>query len=201
MKKAVSFSALLVVALLCGLWASRASAQAVFGNIFGTVTDPQGAAVVGAKVTVTDQNKGTVQETTTNESGNYSVTHLIPDPYSVKIDAPGFKGVQQNDVAVAADTGAHVDLQVQVGSSSESIEVTSEVPQLKTDRADVSTEFDSKYIADLPVLNRNFTNFELLTPGTQKLGWSHAATENPHKSSYGRERRRRILEVLRLRSG
>jgi outer membrane receptor protein involved in Fe transport len=179
MKKAVSFSALFVLALLCGLWASRASAQAVFGSILGTITDPQGAAVVGAKVTVTDQNKGTTQQTTTNESGNYTVGHLIPDPYTIKVEASGFKGLQQKDIVVSADTGANVDLQVQVGASSESVEVTSEVPQLKTDRADVATEFDSKYIADLPVLNRNFTNFELLTPGTQKLGWSHAATENP----------------------
>jgi Carboxypeptidase regulatory-like domain/TonB dependent receptor len=179
MKKAVSFSALVVLALLCGLWASRATAQAVFGSILGTVTDPQGAAVVGAKVIVTDQNKGTTQQTTTNDSGNYSVGHLIPDPYTIKVEATGFKGLEQKDIVVSADTGANVDLQVQVGSSSESVEVTSEVPQLKTDRADVATEFDSKYIADLPVLNRNFTNFELLTPGTQKLGWSHAATENP----------------------
>ena len=78
MKKAVSFSALLVLALFCGLWASRASAQAVYGSILGTVTDPQGAAVVAAKVTVTDQNKGTIETTTTNDSGNYTVTHLIP---------------------------------------------------------------------------------------------------------------------------
>jgi len=179
MKKAVSFSALVVLALLCGLWASRASAQAVFGSILGTVTDPQGAAVVGAKITVTDQNKGTTQQTTTNESGNYTVSHLIPDPYTIKVEATGFKGIEQKDIVVSADTGANVDLQVQVGSSSESVEVTSEVPQLKTDRADVATEFNARAIQDLPVLNRNFTNFELLTPGTQKLGWSHAATENP----------------------
>src|SRR5438477_2458188 len=83
MKKAVSFSALLVVALLCSVSIPRASAQAVYGSILGTVTDPQGAAVVGAKVTVTDQNKGTSVETTTNESGNYSVTHLIADLYSI----------------------------------------------------------------------------------------------------------------------
>ena len=78
-----------------------------------------------------------------------------------------------------ADTGTDVNGQFQVGSASEQVEVTAEAPQLKTDRADVAVEFNSKYVEDLPVLNRNFTNFELLTPGTQKLGWSHAATENP----------------------
>src|ERR1700686_1454989 len=146
MKKAVSFSSLLVVALLCGLWASRASAQAVYGSIFGTVTDPQGAAVNGAKVTVTDKNKGTTEQTTTNESGNYSVTHLIPDPYSVKVEAQGFKGAEQQEVTVSADTGARVDLALQLGSASESVEVTSEAPQLKTDRADVATTFNQTYV-------------------------------------------------------
>src|SRR5581483_8990572 len=60
---------------------------------------------------------------------------------------------------------------------------TAEVPQLKTDRSDVSIIFNEKYVEELPILNRNFTNFELLSPGTQKLvGWSHAATENPQGS-------------------
>ncbi|HEX3738901.1 MAG TPA: TonB-dependent receptor [Terriglobales bacterium] len=179
MKKAVSFSALLVVALLCGLWASRASAQAVFGSIDGTITDPQGAAVAGAKVTVTDQNKGTTQTTTSNDSGNYTVTHLLPDPYTVKIEAQGFKSESHPNITVNADTSARLDMQLQLGSTSESVEVTGVAPQLKTDRADVATEFNTRAVEDLPILNRNFTNFELLTPGTQKLGWSHAATENP----------------------
>jgi len=63
---------LLILALVVGLHVPQAVAQAVFGSIFGTVTDPQGAGVVGAKVTVTDVAKGTVEETTTNESGNYT---------------------------------------------------------------------------------------------------------------------------------
>ncbi len=182
MKKSVVCAALFVLGFLCGL-ASQANAQAVFGSILGTVTDPQGAAVVGAKVTVTDVNKGTAQETTTNESGNYTVSHLIPDSYSVKVDAPGFKAVEQKDVTVMVDNGSRVDLQVQVGSSSESVEVTSEAPQLKTDRADVSIEFSGKQLAELPILNRNFQSLELLSPGTQVLtGWGHAATENPQGS-------------------
>ena len=183
MKKAVSFSALLVVALLCGLWTSRANAQAVYGSILGTITDPQGAAVVGAKVTVTDLNKGTTQETTTNDSGNYSVSHLIADVYSVKVEAQGFKSTEQKSVPVSVDAGSRVDLQMQLGSTSEAIEVTAEAPQLKTDRADVATEFNSKYVEDVPILNRNFTTLQLMAPGSQKIvGWSHAATENPQGS-------------------
>jgi hypothetical protein len=154
--------------------------QAVYGSILGTVSDPSGAAVNGAKVTVTSQSKNISTEVTTNESGNYSVTHLIPDVYSVRIEGAGFKTLQFKDIQVSADTGARVDGQFQVGSASEQVEVTAEAPQLKTDRADVSIEFNERAIANAPILNRNFTSFELLSPGTQKLvGWSHAATENP----------------------
>jgi hypothetical protein len=181
MKRVLLVGAVLVVGLLCSL-TPQANAQAVYGSILGTVTDPQGAAVVGAKVLITDQNKGTTQETTTNDSGNYSVTHLIPDTYSVKVEGQGFKSTQQKDVVVRADNGSLVDLQLQLGSTSESVEVTGEAPQLKTDRADVSIEFDSRMVENLPNLNRNFTNLELASPGTQKLSWGHAATENPQGS-------------------
>jgi hypothetical protein len=155
-------------------------AQAVYGSIQGTVTDPSGAAVNGAKVTVTSQTKNVSTETTSNESGNYSVTHLIPDVYSVRIEGTGFKTLQYKDIQVAADTSSNINAQFQVGSASEQVEVTAEAPQLKTDRADVSIEFNARAIENAPILNRNFTSFELLSPGTQKLvGWSHAATENP----------------------
>ena len=174
------WAGLVVLCFVCGLKTSSTSAQAVYGSILGTVTDPQGSAVAGAKVTVTSITKSTTETTTTNESGNYSVTHLIPDSYKIRIEATGFKATNIPSVQVSADTGARVDATLQVGEVTQSVEVTGEVPQLKTDRSDVSTEFDQKYVEDLPLLNRNFTNLELLTPGTQKLvGWSHAATENP----------------------
>jgi len=171
---------LVVLCLVCGLKTSTTLAQAVFGSIIGTVTDPQGAAVSGAKVTVTSVGKNTSEETTTNESGNYSVTHLIPDTYKIRIEAAGFKATDIPAVQVSADTAATVNATVQVGDVTQSVEVTGDIPQLQTDRADVDVQFSQKYVQDLPILNRNFTNFELLSPGTQKLpGFSHAATENP----------------------
>src|SRR5260370_15144334 len=157
--------------------------EAVYGSIIGTVNDPQGAAVANAKVTVTDQRKGTTDTTTTNDSGNYSVTHLIPDVYTVRVEAPGFKASEQKDVNVSADAAANVPLQFQVGGTSETVEVTAEAPELKTDRADVATSFNDKYVEDMPILNRNFTSLQLMAPGPQKLtGRTHAATENPQGS-------------------
>ncbi len=71
-------------------------------------------------------------------------------------------------------------LSLQLGAVTQTVEVSGEIPQIKTDRADVAISFNEKYVEDLPILNRNFTNFQLLSPGAQKLvGWSHAATENP----------------------
>jgi len=182
MKRSV-LAAVAAISLFCGLSIQQASAQAVFGSISGTITDPSGAAVPNAKVTVVDQAKGTTDQSTTNESGNYNVTHLIPDPYTLRVEAQGFKVIEFKDIAVSADASVHIDGQFQVGSASEQVEVTAESEQLKTDRADVSIEFNEKYVEDLPVMNRNFTSFELLSPGTQKMvGWSHAATENPQGS-------------------
>src|SRR6266566_5211875 len=166
MRKRAILGWILVACLVFGVCASSSLGQAVYGSIFGTITDPQQNAVAGAKVTVTSIAKGTSQETTTNESGNYTVTHLIPDAYRVKIEAPGFKAHDLASVQVSADAAVHVDAELQVGAVTQTVEVTSEVPQLKTDRADVAITFNERYVEDLPILNRNFTSFELLSPGT-----------------------------------
>src|SRR6516162_2300901 len=169
-----------IACTILALASTAAYGQAVFGNIVGTATDPQGAAVANAKVTVTSQTKSTVVTTTTNESGNFSVTHLIPDIYKVKFEGAGFKTFEQGNVPVSADGTYRADCQFAVGSTSETLEITGEPPQLQTDKSDIAIEYNNTYVQELPTLNRNFTQFELMSPGTQKLtGWSHAATENP----------------------
>src|SRR6185369_8466329 len=177
-----AFALMLAMLLICAT-AKPAQAQAVYGSIIGTVSDPQGAAVPNAKVTVTNTRKGTSDTATTNEQGNYSVTHLIPDTYDLSVEAQGFKTASNKGVIVSADSSARLDIALSLGSTSEAVEVTAEAPQLKTDRADVATTFNERYVTELPILNRSFTTFELLSPGTQKMvGWNHAATENPQGS-------------------
>ncbi len=100
----------------------------------------------------------------------------------MKVEGTGFKISQQKDVVVEADAGARVDMQFQVGGATETVEVTAEAPQLKTDRADVAVTFNERAVVEVPILNRNFTELQLMAPGSQKIvGWSHAATENPQQ--------------------
>ncbi len=103
MKRTV-LAAVVTLGLVCTVWTSMASAQAVYGSIAGTLTDPAGAAVNGAKITVTSVSKGSVVETTTNADGNYSVGHLIPDVYTIRGEAGGFKAFEAKNITVTVDT-------------------------------------------------------------------------------------------------
>jgi len=173
----------LIISSVCVLVPAPARAQAVYGSIFGTVTDRSGAAVVGAKLTITSVQKGTHFQTTTSETGNYTLTHLIPDQYDVRVEASGFKTTELEGISVYADEGARVDVQLEVGATRQMVTVSGEaLPLLKTDRADVATTFNEKELEHLPLFNRNFTALELLTPGTSQLGWQHTSAENPQGS-------------------
>src|SRR6201996_4258274 len=175
----------LVLPVILGLFflPNPSHAQAIYGSIFGTVNDNTGAVVPNATVTVTDEAKGTVVTAQSNESGDFTVQHLIPDTYDLKVTVSGFKTFEQNGIVVAADTSAKVDVSLTIGGESETVTVSADaVPELKADRADVSTVFTEKTVSDLPLSNRNFTSLQLLLPGAQQLGWGHAADENPQGS-------------------
>ncbi|MGB6689469.1 MAG: TonB-dependent receptor [Terracidiphilus sp.] len=158
-------------------------AQSVYGSIFGTVTDSTGAAVPGATVNVTDEAKGTVVTAISNATGDYTVPHLIPDVYDLKVTAKGFKTFEAKGVPVEADAAPRIDPTLEIGGAETTVEVNADTqPELKTDRADVSTVFDQQQVSSLPIGDQNFTNLQLLLPGAQLLGWSHAADENPQGS-------------------
>ena len=160
-----------------------ANAQSVYGSIFGTVSDKTGAAVPGATITVTDEAKGTVVSVISNGSGDYSVSHLSPDIYDLKVTAKNFKSFETKGIQVEADTSPRIDPTLEVGGSDTTITVNADTqPELKTDRADVAATFDAQQVEDLPIEGQNFANLQLLLPGAQLLGWSHAADENPQAS-------------------
>jgi Carboxypeptidase regulatory-like domain/TonB dependent receptor len=158
-------------------------AQAVYGSIAGTVTDPSGGVLPGVTVTITSLNRKTVDTVITNDAGQYVKERLLPGPYEVKVELSGFKQTVFGDIQVNIDTQTRLDIKLEVGALTEAVTVEGFSPVLKTDRADVAMSFDTRQLTDLPVLDRNFTKFVLLTPGTQQLGWQHAASENPQGST------------------
>lgn len=171
---------LAVVALLGT--ATTSFAQQIFGSIYGTISDPSGAALPNAKVVITDDNKGTRFEVVANADGNYTKDRLIPGVYTVTVEAAGFSKAISKGIQVTVDNAARIDVKMQVGQVSEQVEVSSAAPLLQTDRADVATTFSAKQLVELPRLDRNFQSFLLLTPGTSRLGWNHASSENPQGS-------------------
>lgn len=164
--------------------AIEANAQAVYGSIVGTVADATGAVISGAKVVITDLGRDVTNETTTNDSGLFTQRFLIVGRYRVRIEAPGFKSFVQENVGVSVDTETRLDIQLQVGDVTQTMEVTSEAGVLKTERSDVASTYSEKTITNLPVLNRRFTNFQLMTPGVVAFPTSltAASAENPQGS-------------------
>ena len=183
--KALRLSYLPLIALLSALTvavAPSAQAQAVYGSIFGTVTDNTGAVIPNATVTVTDIAKATSVTAQSDASGGYRVQHLIPDTYRVDVAGTGFATSTADNVVVYADTSPKVDIQLSVAGASNTVTVSSAAPLLQTDRAEVSTILNSRAIENLPNFNRNFTAFELLTPGTSYIGWNVGEANNPQRS-------------------
>ena len=174
-----------LAALLLALGSSAppAFAQAVYGSVAGTILDTSGAALPGVTVTITSVDRKTVDTVVTNEAGRYIKDRLLPGRYEVAAEISGFKRAVFPDIQVSVDTQTTLDVKLEVGQISEAVTVQGFSPILKTDRADVATSFDTKQITELPVLDRNFTKFLLLTPGTQQLQWNHAASENPQGST------------------
>jgi outer membrane receptor protein involved in Fe transport len=157
------------------------SAQTVYGNIVGLVTDSSGAAVPGAKVVIRDLDRNVTFNAITNEDGNYTQQHLIVGRYQVRVEAAGFRPVSQDNLQVSADSALRFDVRLQVGDVNQEVLVTAEAALLKTERSDVAITYTQKTLNELPMLNRRFSNFQLITPGvTQTSGGPNSTeSENP----------------------
>jgi hypothetical protein len=144
-----------------------AVAQAVFGNMTGTVTDPSGAPIPDLVVSIQDLERGISYESKTNASGNFTQTHLISGRYQVHLAAPGFAEFT-TEAVVQIDSTARVDIQLQLGTTESRVIVNVDASIMKTERADVSTTLTSQEIGKLPILDRNLFNLMIALPGTAR---------------------------------
>ena len=120
------------------------------GAIRGTVTDAQGAVIMGATVTVTSTATAQARTVKSDNAGQFTVGLLPPEVYKISISAPGFKTEQPAPVTVVVTETARADAQMVVGSEGEMVEVTSQAPALQVENATLGTVVDGGTIRDLP---------------------------------------------------
>jgi Carboxypeptidase regulatory-like domain/TonB dependent receptor len=176
-------AASLIFLFLAAFLPNTSFGQAVSGNVIGTVTDPSGAAVSGAQITIDNVGTGVSTQVTTNESGNYTAPNLPAGNYTISITAAGFQKFVQQNVTVNVSQSIRVDASLQVGQATQEVTVSAAPPGLETDRAVVQTQLSAAQVSSLPIPNRNFTNLALLTPGSVLNTFQHAASENPQQST------------------
>ncbi len=181
MRNLRSIFILIVLASLSGClgWS-----QAVNATLLGTVTDPTGAVVPGAKVTAVETNTDISHTAQTNESGNYIFSDLPPGTYSVAIESTGFKKETRPGVEVRVDSTVRVDAQLQPGALTETVEVRAASPMMQTDTAETAMKIDTATLADAPVLssNRNFQALLNLAPGVAPVAEQHSQFFNASSS-------------------
>lgn len=152
-------------------------AQTDRGTITGTVTDASGGVVGGAAVSATNQATGIVTKGSTGSNGNYTIPLLPIGLYRVSVEQSGFKKSIREGVAVQVGQTVRVDIRLEVGEISQSVEVKAEAPLLRPDTSDLGTVINSQQILDLPLIGqgetRNPTFFMILVPGVTGRGTSY----------------------------
>lgn len=163
-------------------------ADNVYASIRGVVTDSTGAAVPNVTVTATDLDTGIDVTTTSSTDGNYTFAQLPIGTYRVSAKANAFKSYQTSKITLTVNEVYDLPVKLEVGSTSETVEVRADAAQVETTSTQLQTLVDQKKIVDLPLINRNWTTLEQLTPGvvaaSDRFGTYSANGSQSNQSSY-----------------
>ena len=161
----VYLSVLLMICL-----AGALSAQDIQGTISGTVTDSQGASIMGANVEVTNADTNVTAKLTTNASGYYEARNLLPGPYRVTVETAGFKKFVRSNLIITMRDQLRIDAQLEVGAVSESVTVTGESPILDTSTSNTGKALTTREVMDLPVMSNNIVLLARVASGVVNQG-------------------------------
>jgi len=169
-----------IIAILVALPA-LVSAQATIstGNIQGTVTDPSGALITGAKIKIASQQTGQLIILTTNSAGVYASGALLPGNYEVLVESPGFKQTQVR-LVVQVGVVSSANVQLQVGEANEVVQVRDSEVHVNTEQAAIQGVLTTQQIEDLPINGRNFIDLAQLEPGVQTQDVSKSTDKIGH---------------------
>src|SRR5439155_843381 len=144
------------------------------GSVQGTVSDPSGAMLVDARVTLVSQDTGAAQSAQTDAAGGFAFPIVPAGQYRLEVSNTGFKSFAQRDISVHAAEPVHLAVAMTVGQASESVVVTSAIPTIDTVTASEGNTVTGKQLNELPLTNRLFTQLVNLEPGV-----ASALDQNP----------------------
>ena len=162
LRASLTMSTVLLLLFLC---APPLHAQVDTGTILGTVTDASGAAINGAKVTLTNEGTSAALSTTTAPDGSYKFTPVKIGSYKLTTSFQGFQTITQTNVVVNVGTDVVINFNLKPGAVTQTVEVVAAVPVLQTQNASVGQVVDSRSVNDLPLNGRNFTFLAQLSAG------------------------------------
>jgi hypothetical protein len=156
-------------------------AQSTYGTVTGSITDPSGAAVADAQVTLTNLGTSEKRTQTTGNDGLYSFVNLFPGKYKIDVEKAGFKHTSRTDIVVEVQQSYRIDLTMQVGAVTQTVEVTGETPLLTPDSASLGQVIDERKANELPLNGRNVYNLAALSPSVVPQGHasSNIVGQNP----------------------
>jgi hypothetical protein len=163
-------SSILATLCVCILASQSASAQSIYGSIRGLITDPSGSIVANARVTLTNEGTSEQRSAPTNNLGEYIFTQVVPGTYTVAIEATGFKKLERKNIILETQGQLTIDLKLEVGAVTESVQVTEEVPLIETATASQGQVIDRQKLVDLPNIGRNPFMMSKLAPNIQQVG-------------------------------
>jgi hypothetical protein len=167
------------------LTGSLASAQTTgTATLLGTLTDSSGAVIAGAKVTVTNTATSFTSETVTNAEGYYFVTYLNPGTYQITIEAAGFKRYVRDGVLLRTNESPRIDVALEVGAVTESVQVTGAPPLLETETSASGGVLGVDTFVKIPVLQKLVFRLTLYLPGTQVVNGIHAMGQRERSMGY-----------------
>ena len=149
------------------IFCSAAFGSGPTGTVTGTVSDPSGAVVRKAHITVINQATNATRDAETNDDGDFTVALLPPGRYQVTAEGSGFRKSLFSDVNVDVDQTVRVDFTLEVGAASEEVKVKDTPPAIQTDTSTMGQVMNNRLVQELPLNERNFLNFALLVPGSQ----------------------------------
>ena len=155
-----------------GAFSSRIYAQSTYGTISGTILDSSGGAIADVQVTLTNQGTGEKRTQTTGADGLYQFVNLFAGSYRVDAEKAGFKKTSHPDVIVQVQQTSRIDMTMQLGQVTQTVEVTGETPLMQPDTSSLGQVIDQREANELPLNGRNVFNLAQLSPSVVPQGSS-----------------------------